>query len=115
MSYKEHDGYTFLEKVLGKKSNFIKAYYQTLTDEERELLRGCMAKFHQEYGIAKAHFDAMTENHKTILEVATIMNTTTELSDGDESPRAKRANTRGVSSILNFGQGLFTSNPTVKK
>ena len=97
MSYQEHLGYVHLEKLLEKPTKkFASAYYQLLGQDERELLRGCLAKFHGELTMRKRKYEEHQKIAETLQKLMDAANLVRELSSDSEaeSPRDKRAKLR---------------------
>ena len=116
MTYQEHLGYVHMEKLLEKPTKkFASAYYQLMDQEERELLRGCLAKFHGELSMRKRKYEELQKIAETLEKLMGAANLVRELSSDSEaeSPRDKRANTReqsksvqpAASSWSIFGRG----------
>ena len=93
MSYKEHDGYEHLEALIKKPTvKFAVAYHQTLEDEDREKLRGCLALYHKELRRRKNSYEEMQTEANVLSKQMTAINSAPELSeDPSVEPPPKKA------------------------
>ena len=93
MSYKEHSGYEHLEALIKKPTvKFAIAYHQTLEDDEREQLRGCLALYHKELQKRKKLYEDMQKEADVLKNQMTAINSAPELSeDPSVEPPPKKA------------------------
>lgn len=97
MSYLEHVGYVHMEKLLERPSKkFATGYYQLLGHEDREQLRSCLARFHNELNARKRRFDELKQIADKLETLMGAANLVRDLSSDSEveSPRDKRAKAR---------------------
>ena len=94
MSYKEHSGYVHFQKIEKNKNKgqlWVRNYYSTMEDEDKELLRGCLSLFHIEITKLKRKYEEIMKLDETIATAVETMNLTRNISsETEESPRAKK-------------------------
>ena len=82
MSYTEHSGFVHLEALLKKPTvKFATAFHQTLEDDKREELRGCLALYHKELQKRKKLYEDMQKEADTLKLQIDAMNSAPELSE----------------------------------
>ena len=100
MSYKEHAGYRHMQIILDKRSkNYAVSYYKLLSMEQREELRGCLARLNGELEARRRAFEELeniTEKMNILMSAPNQL--TREISSDSEidSPRNKRQRSKAV-------------------
>ena len=98
MSYTQHSGYVHMEEIMKNRSRkFAVAYYQTLNQQKREDLRGCLARLHSELETRKKAFEDLERIADKIDDLMKAPNQLMREISSDseyESPRQKRARVR---------------------
>lgn len=90
----EHAGYVHIKALLDNPSKkYAGNYYQLLKQKDRELLRGCLASFHDELTTRKRRYEDLQKLAETLEKSMGAANLVRELSSDSEveSPRDKRA------------------------